>query len=140
MSTRLSGMIEWNPAYSIDVPSIDSQHRLLVSIIRQLQEAMLQGKVKETVVPLFGALNQYTKFHFEYEEQLLREHGYSSLESHQMSHAGLIRKLQEIQDQYTAGTITAGGPLMQFLRNWLFDHIGSHDRQYAPFLREKGVL
>ena len=41
MSARLSGTIEWSPAYSIEIPSIDSQHRLLVSIIGQLQEAML---------------------------------------------------------------------------------------------------
>jgi hemerythrin len=28
---------------------------------------------------------------------------------------------------------------MQFLRTWLLDHIGEHDRAYAGFLRDKGV-
>lgn len=139
MSSRLTGMIKWTSAWSIQVPSIDSQHRLLVSIIGQLQEAMLQGKARQTIVPLFGVLNQYTKFHFEYEEHLLEEHGYPGLEAHQRVHAGIISRLQALEDQYAAGRISAGSPLMQFLRTWLMDHIGVHDRQYAPFLIEKGV-
>ena len=35
--------------------------------------------------------------------------------------------------------LMAGAPVMQFLRTWLLDHIGQHDRSYAAFLKEKGV-
>jgi len=52
------GLIEWKPAYSIGIAPIDSQHQLLVSIIRNLQEAMLEGRAKEVVITLLGAMNQ----------------------------------------------------------------------------------
>ena len=79
MPRPLPGLIEWDARYSVGIESIDSQHRLLVSMIRHLQEAMLDSRTGEVVAPLFNAMRQYTKFHFEYEEQLLKEHEYPEL-------------------------------------------------------------
>ena len=139
MALAVRGLIEWDEGYSVDIPSIDSQHRLLVSMIRHLQEAMLEGRVKGVVAPLFQAMNQYTKFHFEYEEQLFAEHGYPDVEGHREQHAALIAKLQNLEEKYSNATLSAGTPLMQFLRSWLVDHICAHDKQYSGFLKEKGV-
>jgi hemerythrin-like metal-binding protein len=133
------GIIEWQPAYNLNISSIDKQHRMLVSIIQQLQEAMLEARVGEIVGPLFKAMNQYTKFHFQYEEQLLEKHGYADLEPHRKQHAALVRELQQLEKKYGSGELSAGAPVMQFLRTWLLDHIGEHDKAYASFLREKGV-
>jgi hemerythrin len=133
------GLIEWNSAYSLDIASIDSQHRLLVSIIGHLQEAMLEGRTKEIVGPLFDAMNRYTKYHFESEEQLLEKNGYPGLESHRELHASLIATLKELEQKYVAGSLHAGAPLMHFLKTWLLDHIGAHDKEFAAFLKEKGV-
>ncbi len=135
----IPGLIEWNSAFSLNIESIDSQHRMLVSIIGHLQEAMLAGRTREIVRPLFEAMHRYTKFHFDYEEKLLKENGYPGLESHRNQHAQLIASLQQLEDKYVAGSLHAGSPLMVFLRNWLFGHIGEHDKEFAAFLREKGV-
>ncbi len=134
-----AGVIDWQPAYNLDIETIDKQHRMLVSIIQQLQEAMLEGRVREVVAPLFAAMNQYTKFHFQYEEQILKKHGYPGLDSHCAQHADLVEQLKDLEKKYASGELSAGAPVMQFLRNWLLDHIGEHDRAYAGFLREKGV-
>jgi hemerythrin len=139
MALPARGLIEWSEDYSVDITSIDSQHRLLVSMIHHLQEAMLEGRVKAVVAPLFQAMNRYTQFHFEYEEQLFAEHGYPDGETHRERHAGLVAKLQDLEAKYSAGTLSAGTPLMQFLRSWLVDHICAHDKQYSAFLRGKGV-
>lgn len=139
MALPLRGLIEWSDDYCISIPSIDGQHRLLVSMIRHLQEAMLEGRVKAVVTPLFQAMNRYTEFHFEYEEQLFAEHAYAGQKAHGEQHAALVRKLWELEEKYSAGTLSAGAPLMQFLRSWLVDHICIHDRQYSGFLKEKGV-
>jgi len=138
-SAPVRGLIEWDDTYSVGVPSIDGQHRLLVSMIRHLQEAMLEGRVKAIVTPLFNAIGQYTQFHFEYEERLFAEHGYPEAEGHRAQHAALIQKLRELESKYDSGAVSAGTPLMQFLRSWLLDHICDHDKRYAPFLKEKGV-
>ena len=140
MASASRELIEWRPDYSVNVKSIDSQHQALVSIIRRLQEAMLEGKTNQIVVPLFTAMNRYTKFHFEYEEQLLEANGYPGLESHRQEHAKLTAELKGLESKYVNGSLHAGAPLMQFLRNWLLDHICVHDKEYGVFLREKGIL
>jgi len=132
-------VIEWKPAYSVGIASVDKQHRTLVSIIGHLQEAMLEGRTKEIVGPLFFAMNNYTQFHFEAEEQLLKENGYPGWESHRELHAGLIAQLKDLEKKYTDGTLHAGAPLMLFLKTWLVDHIGAHDQEFAAFLKEKGA-
>jgi len=140
MASASRELIEWRPNYSVNVKSIDSQHQALVSIIRRLQEAMLQGKTNQVVVPLFTAMNQYAKFHFEYEEQLLEANGYPSLGSHRQEHAKLLAELKGLESKYVTGKLHAGAPLMQFLRTWLLDHICVHDKEYSVFFREKGIV
>ena len=132
-------MIEWNATYSVDIPSIDSQHQLLVSMIGQLQEAMLDGRAREVVVPLIAAMNKYAAFHFGYEEELLAAHGYPDLKRHHEQHAILVDELGEIEQKYSSGRLNAGGPLLQFLRSWLVDHICDHDKEFSGFLKSKGV-
>ena len=139
MATVYRDLIEWKPDYSVDIPSIDSQHQTLVSIIRHLQEAMLAGKTRKIIAPLFTAMNRYTEFHFEYEEKLMEENVYLGLESHRDTHAALIAQLKELETKYLQGNLHAGAPLMHFLRNWLFDHICVHDKEYSAPLKEKGA-
>jgi len=136
MASTSRELIEWKPEYSVEIDSIDKQHQALVSIIGHLQEAMLEGKTKQVVSPLFAAMNQYTKYHFDYEERLLEENGYPGLESHRAEHARLIERLKELENKYLQGSLHAGAPLMQFLRTWLFDHICVHDRQYGAYLKQ----
>jgi hemerythrin len=138
MNTR-SVLIEWNPAYSVRMAEIDRQHQTLVSLIRHLQEAMLEGRARDVVVQLFSSMNEYTKIHFAFEEQLLKTHEYPELESHHLEHSRLVARLEELEEKYATGELSAGTPLMHFLRNWLIDHIGNLDQDYAKFLREKGV-
>lgn len=140
MSSSLPGLIQWNSNYALHIPSIDEQHQLLVSIIRHLQEAMLEMRTSEVVLPLFQAMRRYTDFHFSYEEQLLRQHQYPYLDGHEVLHAALLQQLEQLEVKYAERRLTMGAPVMQFLQTWLLDHIAVHDRKYAAFLHEKGVI
>lgn len=139
MATAHRDVIEWKPEYSVEIPSIDQQHRSLVAIIGHLQAAMLEGRTKQIIAPLFYSMNRYTKFHFDYEEQLLEQNGYPNLLKHREEHARLVEQLKQLEARYLNGSLQAGAPLMQFLRNWLLDHICAHDKGYSEYLKEKGV-
>ncbi|HEX5230257.1 MAG TPA: bacteriohemerythrin [Bryobacteraceae bacterium] len=139
MATAHREVVEWKQEYSVHIPSIDKQHRSLVAIIGHLQTAMLEGRTKQIIAPLFQSMNQYTKFHFEYEEQLLEQNGFPDLAAHRQEHARLVQQLKLLEAKYLNGSLNAGAPLMQFLRNWLLDHICAHDKGYSEYLREKGV-
>ena len=74
-----SVLIEWQPDYSVHISSIDKQHRYLVTVIRQLQEAMLEGRARDFIRHVFEEMNLYPKFHFQFEEDLLEKHHYPEL-------------------------------------------------------------
>jgi hemerythrin len=139
MASTLRELVEWKPEYSVEIEAIDKQHQALVAIIGHLQEAMLEGKTRQVVGPLFAAMNRYTTFHFQFEEKLLEENGYPDLAPHREEHARLIAELKDLENKYLQGTLHAGAPLMQFLRTWLLDHICVHDKRYGVSLREKGT-
>ena len=139
MSVSSSVLIKWQPGYSINISSIDTQHQYLVKVIRQLQEAMLEGRAREVIDRVFDEMNTYTKFHFQFEEEMLEKHGYPDLVGHHARHAELIDQLQQLAQQHADGKLSAGTPVMHFLRNWLLDHIGECDKAYAAYLKGKGV-
>jgi hemerythrin-like metal-binding protein len=137
LSTR--DVIEWKPEYSVAIESIDKQHQALVALIAHLQQAMLEGRTKQAVGPLFASMNRYTKYHFAYEERLLEENAYPGLEAHRQEHARLVAELKELESKYLQGTLHAGAPLMKLLRSWLVDHICVHDKEYGSFLTAKNL-
>ncbi len=135
LSTR--DLIEWKPEYSVAIESIDKQHQALVALIAHLQQAMLEGRTKQVVGPLFASMNRYTTYHFAYEERLLEENAYPGLDAHRQEHARLIAELKELESKYIQGSLHAGAPLMKLLRSWLVDHICVHDKEYGVFLSTK---
>ena len=139
MRPEMPGLIEWNSNLSIGVDSIDSQHQSLVAIIRRLQEAMLDNQLKKALGELFREMNEYTRYHFEYEERLMGQYDYPDSELHRGQHARLIARLQELECKHAAGTLNAGAPVMQFLRTWLMEHIAGHDKKFGAFLQGKGA-
>ena len=130
-------MIEWKPEYSVSIESIDKQHQALVALIAHLQQAMLEGRTKQVVGPLFASLNRYVKYHFAFEEKLLEENAYPGLQAHRLEHGRLIAELRVLESKYLGGSLHAGAPLMKLLRSWLVDHICVHDKEYGVFLCAK---
>lgn len=133
-------LIEWSHQYSIGIPSIDNQHKKLVGYINQLHVATAQGEASNVLADIFQGLQLYTQEHFAYEEQLFSEHNYPSLEEHKQKHKRLIKRVQQFQLDFehdVSGAISL--ELMQFLTHWLTHHILESDREYAPYLIDKGV-
>ena len=44
----------------------------------------------------------------------------------------------DFQKQFDAGASELEIPLMEFLKDWLVDHILKTDKRYSAFLREQG--
>ena len=133
-------VIEWSEQYSIGIPSVDEQHKTLVGFINRLNEAMAVGEAREVLADILVGLSQYTKEHFSYEEELFARFGYAESESHINEHHRMIKRVHQFSldfQQDASGAISL--ELMQFMTNWLLNHIQHSDRDYAPFLIAKGV-
>ena len=132
-------MFEWNPQYSVGIASIDAQHQVLFAIGRELYSAMGSGQGKAAVGPVLERLVRYTKTHFEHEEQLLSKNAYPDLQNHKKKHNGFTDRIVQFQEDYAAGRIGVTIELLEFLRDWLVNHIQQEDVAYTPCLKGKAV-
>ncbi len=130
--------VEWSTDFELGIEVIDAQHRRIVDYINQLVDLQDQGD-SQKVAEILDNLVDYTFSHFAFEESLMEEAGYEFLYVHQHTHEAFTRRIQELHEKFRQGndvSLDLGG----MLQTWLFDHIVSDDRSYAPLVRQKFAL
>jgi len=76
--------------------------------------------------------------HFHAEEKLMEQAGYDKLDEHKRIHEKLVNEVLDFQRQFKSGNATVSLDLMNFLSDWLINHIKGVDRKYVPLLKQKG--
>ncbi len=61
-------LITWNNGLDLGVEEIDNQHRKLVAMINDLNDAMRQGRGNDVLAKILGGLINYAATHFNTEE------------------------------------------------------------------------
>jgi len=135
---------EWKDRYSLNIPEIDEQHKRLFEIgYHAYNLAMLNDGYDhyDEIMTIVDELLDYVKYHFEYEEKLLEKYNYSKFVSHCNEHNFYIDKIAHISgDKVDADQQKAILDILNFLSEWISNHILIIDRQYANELREKGFI
>ncbi len=132
-------MFEWNEKYSTGIASIDAQHRTLFSIGAELYAAMSAGQGHERMGRILSRLIQYTAAHFAYEERLMQLHRYPEFAAHKAQHDDLTQQVKQFHQEFQRGQIGISIRLLSFVEDWLQQHIGRSDQDYAPLLAAKAV-
>ena len=132
-------MFEWKDLYSTGIHSVDAQHRNLFAVAEDLYAAMSTGQGKASVGRTLDRLVQYTASHFSHEERLMRLHDYPDLAAHKAEHEKLTSQVLAFQADFRSGKVTMTVQLLQFLKDWLQNHIQGSDMKYAPFLKDKAA-
>ncbi len=133
-------LMRWTPSLSVGIDSIDSQHKVLIDLINDLYQKMHSGDGKSGVGDALGKLIDYTGTHFKFEEDLFATHGYEDIDAHMEIHRELVAQVVDFQKQFATGKADISIELMEFLKDWLLNHIKKTDMKYVPFLQSKGVV
>jgi len=129
--------IKWNDAMLTGVAEMDTQHRILVDTLIEAN-AKLTGSASD---PLFEQITRdllaYAIYHFDTEEQLMRQHGYEPEKTalHIGEHRGFSERVVALRSEARSGEPGARDALLAFLRNWLINHILTSDQQLGKFIR-----
>jgi hemerythrin-like metal-binding protein len=130
-------ILTWSSKYSVGVASIDEQHHQLFDMLNDLHTAMMNGHAKAITGELMTKLVQYTRTHFSSEEGLMNSAKYPGLAEHRLQHQKLLKQVEDYSGRYQRGEITLSLHLLNFLRDWLTNHIQKEDHAYAPYLAHK---
>lgn len=134
--------IEWKEDLAVGVTKIDEQHKELFSKVNALFEACNAGKGKEQIDPIINYLQDYVVLHFGDEERLQKQYDYPEYTNHKAQHDQFIKDFLGLKDKIEKNGVTGLTivQLNQVLVDWLIKHIRKTDKNFAAFLKEKGVI
>jgi hemerythrin len=129
--------MSWRKDYEVGVPQIDAEHRRLFDLINEFHDTFTQVDARKQIAQMLNRLVAYAEEHFQHEEQLMGDSGYPQLDMHRELHSGLVSSIFAINERLAADTAKASTETVQFLKNWLLQHILKHDVDIAEFLQRK---
>lgn len=125
-------MYEMKDEYLTGIEIIDQEHRRLFEIANETYELLHEEFIPDKydhIVKLVNELKDYTAKHFADEEAYMESIQYKKMFTQKMQHAQFIEKLNELNleqiDENQESTIY---DLLDFLANWLIDHILETDK------------
>lgn len=130
-------LFEWSKEYELDIPQIDQQHRELVNMINTLYDSIKEGRSAEAVGLTLNRLLQYVEVHFDTEERAMQDINYPDFEDHQYTHEYLREKVLELKKEQLQGREIATFELLNFLVDWLKNHIANVDMAFGQYLHQQ---
>lgn len=132
-------IVTWDDKYSVNVSEIDNQHKKLVDLINKLHDAMKQGKSKEVLSEIISELINYTDVHFKTEEKYFDKFNYPKSDAHKTLHKNFVNKVLDFKNKYESGNAALSIEIINFLKDWLINHINGSDKEYSSFFNEHGL-
>jgi methyl-accepting chemotaxis protein/hemerythrin len=136
---RLSKALEWDPSFATGVSKYDQQHKVLFNMVNDLADAMQQKKSKEAVGRVLNGLAEYTINHFADEERSFAQTHYPEETQHKALHKKLLDQVTELIGKFNAGEPLIAQDVINFLQDWLINHIKGTDKKYGHHLTKNGI-
>ena len=131
--------LEWEEKYSVGVKLIDDQHKKMFATINELIAILNTKPTNDQVSEIIKSLIEYKKYHFATEEKYFAEFGYEGAEEHKEKHALFSARLEEMTARNGEDSVSLAFELVDFLEDWLIDHLMVIDRKYIPCFKEHGL-
>jgi hemerythrin len=131
----------WNDSFATGVTEIDEQHMILVHTLNEATTKLAHTASKELLEQITQDLLSYALYHFDTEEELMREYGYQAaddaMKQHLAQHRSFSAQVVSARDNLRAGAEVSADALLDFLKTWLVNHILKTDRQLGEFIVAK---
>lgn len=132
-------LIEWKNDYSVSVKRFDREHKELIALLNELNDAMAQGLGRFVTQSVLYRLQEYIHQHFAAEETAMRTAAYDGLASHVAEHRELAEQVEKLSTDYRRGDTSVTIEVLYLLRDWWQNHILSTDLKYGKVLNQAGI-
>jgi hemerythrin-like metal-binding protein len=129
----------WDEGISTGVGSMDTEHRLQVSLVNALEEVLRQGQDRALADRTLAQLVDFTTVHFHSEELMMRLYAYPQLDVHGAAHGKLVDQVRAIEEKLRQDEMAAALEIIAELRGWLVNHIKSMDQSFALWLAKNDI-
>ena len=120
-------LINWRDEFCIGIDAVDHEHREMIELINELDNAMQQTASHATVVEALGEIYARISAHFALEEKIMRASLYAGFPAHKKDHELLLDSLLEVIDSVDLDGCYDRAALSLELDAWFSDHFRTHD-------------
>jgi len=131
--------IQWSPSFSVGIETFDNHHKKLIEIINRLYKNMEEGLAASIMQKTLGELIDYTDYHFSAEEKVFETFSYPGLKVHREQHRALLATARELQKDLLSGRAVLSDEVLDFLQDWVMNHILRTDSEYSSFFEKKNL-
>jgi hemerythrin len=120
-------LLQWKPAYTLGVPSVDQEHRELIGLINDTYDHMAGSADPATIESCLEDIYAAIAAHFALEERHMREAGYAEYEAHKDQHENLLDEILDLMDEFAADPEPGRIALQERLADWFGGHFATFD-------------
>ncbi len=131
--------IEWQKEYELGFREIDNQHKKLIGFIDNLINSINKRSTKTELTKILENLTDYAKYHFQTEEKYFKKFHYKETKRHIKEHQKFTKKIAELSKKHKNREIEISFELIDFLEDWLIDHLMNEDQKYVQCFKENGL-
>lgn len=134
--------IIWNESFSVNIKEIDDQHKKWIDIFNNLHSNMIKGKAGQSDgLRALKAMEDYSRYHFSFEEEYMLKIGYPVLYEHRRLHVDFDDMIYSYYRKAIDGELILNSEILSILKGWILNHILKEDKQYAIYFeaQKKGV-
>lgn len=137
-------MFKWKESFSCNIKEIDNQHKTLFDLGQKIYNIVSLNDGYDhydEILNTISELQNYTVYHFNYEEKLMEDYNYPDIENHKKQHKAFIHKVANLDEEYIdEHQKKISMDLLVFILDWIGNHILKSDMNYKDFLNKKGVF
>lgn len=127
--------MDWKKFVLLGEPTIDNHHVQLLAALAKIKEARTLSK--EEFLKHITFLNDYTIYHFDYEENLMKQYDYPLYEQHKKIHDYFVKRIdkwvEDFNNMHHVITEEELDEAIQFEVDWLRKHIMTQDKKFIEF-------
>ncbi len=132
-------MIRWKEKDSMGISIIDEEHKKLVDILNKAISAKEHNDSPEEIKEILSEMVEYFDEHFSAEEACMIKFNYPEYQSHRNEHLDFIDKTMASYNKLVRGDYQIANELLEYLKQWLVNHIQVTDRQYIDCFKKNGL-
>ena len=132
-------MIEWKDKYSVGISIIDEEHKKLIDILNKAIFAKEHKDKIEETKEVLGEMLEYSHKHFSTEEAYMIKFNFPEYQFHKNEHHDFTNKTIASYNKLVRGDYQIANELLEYLTQWLVNHIQVTDRQYIDCFKKNGL-